>query len=640
LSPQEARARLERLLPAWLQGEAAPGGLAAFRARFLLAEEIKAMIEPAFSAEAPPLQRQRGLLVLRFLDDAFSFHQRPVPDSFAPGMPKAVTADLERPGLRMIGLAYARVPPGGPLQPLVGLALTDANVALRCVARLAAWGALSSEEAQAQVRTWQVRTLRLQIADAEAWRERAQARGDDEQLHEEQVRLARLHLALGEGAAARRWADASRPYLARCGEVDVAPDPLSVELQAIEQVPTASAREAQLRALLTRADLPPVGRVRVEYALFLHLLGQRSLAEAESLGQRLRPQIRARLGAPAEQELLFRLLEAQRARGDIGRFEITAAEYERVRRGCAGAAWRGPAARILAEVALALGDLQGVEEHVKDWIERRYYALVRGGGPVAAPDELEAPEALLLLAQVHRERGRLDEAERILSALGSLPNLSVLALGPPVPPTSARAAAFLNPALAPDLHEWLAADPARIERFSTAFRRWGGGAIVMEEPLTSHGFTQRAAGLDHGFVYAHASFRPDDPLASYVRFASDRGARAELTARDLVQARLGPGLWVFAACSTGVGRVRAGDEVLGLPRALLQAGARSVVISLWDVGSGASLDLMTDLYTHMARGRTIAGALRAAAGASRAAGRSPFDWAPFIVVGQHDLAAP
>ena len=43
---------------------------------------------------------------------------------------------------------------------------------------------------------------------------------------------------------------------------------------------------------------------------------------------------------------------------------------------------------------------------------------------------------------------------------------------------------------------------------------------------------------------------------------------------------IGSGLSLLAACSSGVGKVRSGDEVLGLPRALLEAGANMVVISL------------------------------------------------------------
>jgi CHAT domain-containing protein len=132
-------------------------------------------------------------------------------------------------------------------------------------------------------------------------------------------------------------------------------------------------------------------------------------------------------------------------------------------------------------------------------------------------------------------------------------------------------------------------------------------------------------------VYAHGSFIPEDPISFYIRLADDAGNSTVLSAADI----LGPRPWVLAACSTGSGRVRSGDEVLGLPRALLQAGASLVVIPLWDVHVSSSWRLMNLFYDNLATGLPVSHALHSAASRLRAQHAAPFDWAPFILVGQH-----
>lgn len=223
--------------------------------------------------------------------------------------------------------------------------------------------------------------------------------------------------------------------------------------------------------------------------------------------------------------------------------------------------------------------------------------------------------------------------------LAYLPNLSALALAPPVRPQPTRALAVVNPARDREHHETLRANPHLKQRFSTAFTRWSGGTIDWESGWRLNDFNRVAASLDNVFLFAHARFLPEDPLNSYIRLAggpSDPATR--LTARAIMQRPIGAGLWVLAACSTGAGQVRPGDEVLGLPRALLQSGARAAVISLWDVDAASSMELMSNFYENLAAGMPLAQALKTSSAVLRAQGRLPFDWAPFVLVGHHDFA--
>lgn len=116
----------------------------------------------------------------------------------------------------------------------------------------------------------------------------------------------------------------------------------------------------------------------------------------------------------------------------------------------------------------------------------------------------------------------------------------------------------------------------------------------------------------------------------------ERGDDGVLTAYEASALDLwGTRLVVLSACDTGVGQVARGDGVYGLRRALVVAGAETVVTSLWKVDDEATRDLMVAYYGALERGGGRGDALRQAQLAMRAdpARRHPYFWATFIAVG-------
>jgi tetratricopeptide (TPR) repeat protein len=133
-------------------------------------------------------------------------------------------------------------------------------------------------------------------------------------------------------------------------------------------------------------------------------------------------------------------------------------------------------------------------------------------------------------------------------------------------------------------------------------------------------------------IAAHARFDADDPMSSGIRLADGL-----LTARTLL-AMSAPSLSLvtLSACETGISQIDPAQELLGLTRALMFAGADSLLLSLWKVPDASTVDIMSTFYNRLENGAWKADALRAAAlGARERYGAHRFDqWAGFQLIGE------
>jgi CHAT domain-containing protein len=107
-----------------------------------------------------------------------------------------------------------------------------------------------------------------------------------------------------------------------------------------------------------------------------------------------------------------------------------------------------------------------------------------------------------------------------------------------------------------------------------------------------------------------------------------------ITVRDICSHPVKAGLVTLSACETGLSKVFAGEEILGLARGFLTAGATSLIVSLWTVNDRAAGEIVADLYTFLQRGTGIASSLRDAQLAFIERGENPYFWSPFIVIGR------
>lgn len=110
-----------------------------------------------------------------------------------------------------------------------------------------------------------------------------------------------------------------------------------------------------------------------------------------------------------------------------------------------------------------------------------------------------------------------------------------------------------------------------------------------------------------------------------------------LRTHDIYNLKLPAELVVLSACETGLGKDVTGEGLDGLTRAFMYAGARRLVVSLWNVNDKATAALMQRLYTEMLRSnKTPAAALRAAQIEMLRSKQwqSPYYWAAFVMQGE------
>ena len=169
------------------------------------------------------------------------------------------------------------------------------------------------------------------------------------------------------------------------------------------------------------------------------------------------------------------------------------------------------------------------------------------------------------------------------------------------------------------------------------------GGLLGVQPLLGE-FATKPAVLDtinsvsliHIAAHGNAE-RGEIVLAPAVRSASwvPQDDDYLLTMSDISQVQLRAKLVVLSCCYSGSGQIRA-EGVVGIARAFLGSGARSVLVALWELEDKATEQLMNRFYEHLAVGESASESLHQAMKWMRGHNYPKVaDWAPFILIGDN-----
>lgn len=181
-----------------------------------------------------------------------------------------------------------------------------------------------------------------------------------------------------------------------------------------------------------------------------------------------------------------------------------------------------------------------------------------------------------------------------------------------------------------------ARDVADAWRRSEVGRRAGIPLVLLGSDASEASFRRLAPGrrvlhiASHGFVLGPCTAEdptqlpPENPLLLSGVALAGANRRPEnkanppeddgiLTAEEIATLDLSNVEWaVLSACDSGAGVVQAGEGVLGLRRAFQIAGARTLIMAMWDVPDDVPRDWMRAMYTVKVAGATTAAAVREA----------------------------
>lgn len=155
--------------------------------------------------------------------------------------------------------------------------------------------------------------------------------------------------------------------------------------------------------------------------------------------------------------------------------------------------------------------------------------------------------------------------------------------------------------------------------------------MLLDGAATCENLFRYAPGARFLHLSSHGVFRRDNPMFSFLKLAD-----CQLNFYSLLDLRLRAEMVTLSACQTGVNALLPGDELHGLMRGFLSAGAPAMTVSLWKVADRSTAELMAQMYLNIRAGQSKRAALRNAQLTIKKSYDHPYYWAPFVLMGNPD----
>jgi CHAT domain-containing protein/lipopolysaccharide biosynthesis regulator YciM len=180
-----------------------------------------------------------------------------------------------------------------------------------------------------------------------------------------------------------------------------------------------------------------------------------------------------------------------------------------------------------------------------------------------------------------------------------------------------------------------------VDQEAEAIARLYKGKALLTGHASKAEFLRLAGDYDILHIATHAELNMRSPLFSRILLTPDQNGNQGLEVREIYDLKLiDTSLIVLSACETQLGTQSKGDDMVGLNRAFIYAGASTVIASLWTVDDQATGLLMRSFYAYLKRGMSKAEALRMAQSKTRRQYPNPYYWAAFVLTGDAGLSGP
>lgn len=172
------------------------------------------------------------------------------------------------------------------------------------------------------------------------------------------------------------------------------------------------------------------------------------------------------------------------------------------------------------------------------------------------------------------------------------------------------------------------------EKEATAISsRVSGAKLLVQEDAREDVLKRESSKYAYLHFATHALFTPETPELSGLLLRGGANDDGLLTAAEIYGMKLKSKLVTLSACETGLGDIANGDDVLGLTRALLYAGADSVVTSFWKVDDKSTSKLMVNFYNYLGKYNKRSALQKARKSIRSGKYRHPYYWAAFELTG-------
>jgi CHAT domain-containing protein len=157
--------------------------------------------------------------------------------------------------------------------------------------------------------------------------------------------------------------------------------------------------------------------------------------------------------------------------------------------------------------------------------------------------------------------------------------------------------------------------------------------ILTDKDATESNFKRNAEFRSIIHLSTHSFLFNKQPVIFFSN-VSDPDNDGFLEASEIVQLKLNSDLVVLSSCNSGLGRIDESEGIIGMSKAFFEAGAKSIIVSLWEVNDKYTSRLMTLFYMKLSDGLDKSEALRQAKiEFIKEYSPNPYYWGAFVLSG-------